>query len=558
MLLTAENAEQLQYNNGLLSIDVLGGVRLDGLDRMRVTLKLALPESSIPPVRHNLDLYNDTQTEKLIRKTAERLEVGTSVITASLAALTEELERYRLEKIKEQQTTEIIARPLTEGERETATEHLTHPKLMQQTLQDLQDSGIQGEAENALILKIAMTSRKMADPLSVICLARSGTGKSYLMERVALCIPDEDTREQTQFSGNSFYYFRRDEIKGKVFLIEDLDGAQEVMFPIRELQTKKRISKTVTSKGRDGKLQTITLVVEGPVSIIGCTTKERLYEDNANRSILIYLDGSKEQDGRIMHYQKQLRAGLIRADHEQVVRTKLQHMQRLLVPVKVINPYAPLIDLPQEVFKPRRTLPMLLSFIEAITFYHQYQREYKPEVATGEVYIETNPEDIAWAFHLMKDTLFRKSDELSGALREFYEWLKQWAAANKVEKFYGSEIRKDKPIHPRTLQRYLSELSEYGYIKFVGGSKYKAGYQYSTESSIPQNDIGSSIDQQIKAVLEKVEAAHLQRQEEATKGPKQNGRSKPVRQKGMSRTQTRRRMVFEPGAITTSKSRAGL
>jgi hypothetical protein len=77
------------------------------------------------------------------------------------------------------------------------------------------------------------------------------------MEKVAECIPKEEAKEHTQFSGNSFYYFKREEIKGTVFLIEDLDGAQAVMFPIRELQTKKRISKTVTIKERNGQMRTI-------------------------------------------------------------------------------------------------------------------------------------------------------------------------------------------------------------------------------------------------------------------------------------------------------------
>lgn len=510
--LNSSNAEHLSYQNGLLNIEVLGGVKLEGLDRLRVTLKLALPESSVPPVRHNLDLYNDTQTEKLIRKTAERLEVGTSVVTASLAELTEALETYRLTKLKDQASDSPQPYALNETERETAIAQLQATDLMQQTLEDLQATGIQGERENSLILKLAMTSRKMHDPLSVVCLAKSGTGKSYLMERVALCIPEDDKREQTQFSGNSFYYFKREEIRGKVFLIEDLDGAQEVMFPIRELQTKKRISKTVAHKGKDGKLQTITLVVEGPVSIIGCTTKEQLYEDNANRAILIYLDGSREQDEQIMRYQKQLRAGLIDTAHEQAMQRKLQHMEKVLQPVKVINPYAPLIDLPQEVFKPRRTLPMLLSFIEAITFYHQYQRAYKPEPATGEVYIETSPEDIAWAFRLLEETMFRKSDELPGALRTFYEWLKPWADSKGLDKFYGAEIRKDNRLHPRTLQRYLSELTEYGYLKFLGGSKYKSGYQYSIEPEQSEAQLSASIAKQIAAVLDKIKAAQQERE----------------------------------------------
>ena len=85
MTFTTDNAEQLIYTNEFLTIEVLGGVRLEGLDRMRVTLKVSLNESEIPPIRHNLDLYNDTQLEKFIRKIAERLEIGTSTTAGTLA-----------------------------------------------------------------------------------------------------------------------------------------------------------------------------------------------------------------------------------------------------------------------------------------------------------------------------------------------------------------------------------------------------------------------------------------------------------------------------------------
>lgn len=90
------NPDQLIYENSILTIEVLGGVRLEGLDRMRVTLKVSLNESEIPPLRHNLDLYNDVQVENLIRKTAERLEVGSTSLTKAVAEITSQLELYRL------------------------------------------------------------------------------------------------------------------------------------------------------------------------------------------------------------------------------------------------------------------------------------------------------------------------------------------------------------------------------------------------------------------------------------------------------------------------------
>jgi hypothetical protein len=502
--LNTENHEEMYYENALLKQSVLGGIKLEGLDRMRVTLKIELKDSPRPPVRHNLDLYNDTQLEKFIRKIAEKLEIGTQVIAASLSELTNELEKYRLIKIKEQQTEAPQTKPLTETEKNTAKENLQVKNLMQQTREDLQQTGIQGEEDNALILLMAMASRKLSDPLSVICLAKSGTGKSYLMEKVAYCIPEADKKEHTQFSGNSFYYFKREEIRGKLFLIEDLDGAQAVMFPIRELQTKKRISKTVTVKDKSGQLRTITLIVEGPVSVIACTTKERIYEDNANRAILIYLDGSKEQDEKIMHYQKQLRAGLIDHYTEKQMQQKLMHMQQLLEPIRVINPFAPLINLPKEIFKPRRTLPLLLSFIEAISFYHQYQREQQVNKDTGEIYIETHPTDIEWAFTLLKETLFKKSDELSGVIRDFYNWLKQWQQENKLKQFFANDIRKDNRVNPRTLNRYLQELNDYGLLQIAGGNKHRTGYAYKLIEVKSFETLTQSIDTQVKQVIENI------------------------------------------------------
>ncbi len=84
-MLNTTNPDCLAYEHPPLVVTVLGGLRLEGLDRMRVTLKVQVEHLSL---RHNLDLYNDTQVEKLTRKIAERLEVGTSVVASALTGLT--------------------------------------------------------------------------------------------------------------------------------------------------------------------------------------------------------------------------------------------------------------------------------------------------------------------------------------------------------------------------------------------------------------------------------------------------------------------------------------
>ena len=218
--LQADNTDQLIYENDILELTVLGGIKLEGLDRMRVTVKVQEQESSRPPVRHNLDLYNDTQLEKFIRKVAEKLEIGTSVISASLSELTEELEKYRLQEIKaKEENLKPKVKQLNLGEIEEAETFLKSKDLLQKTNELIGKSGVIGEEINRLLMYIIFTSRKREQPLHVIGLGSSGTGKTHLQEKVGELIPEEERVSITTLSENAFYYFGKQELKNKVILI---------------------------------------------------------------------------------------------------------------------------------------------------------------------------------------------------------------------------------------------------------------------------------------------------------------------------------------------------
>ena len=271
----------------------------------------------------------------------------------------------------------------------------------------------------------------------------------------------------TTLSENAFYYFGKQELKNKVILIEDLDGAENALYPLRELQTKKRIVKTIASKNNKGETQTKYLVVEGPVCVAGCTTKEHIYEDNANRSFLLYLDETAAQDKKIMDYQRAVSAGQINLYKQRVVQEFLQDTQRILKPIKIINPFANKLSLPSAVFKPRRTNNHYLQFIEAITFYHQWQREKKHNKETGEEFIEVAIEDIENANTLLKEILLRKSDELTGSCRNYLESLKAYLKEKKKKQFTALEVRKALRL-PKTSQwRYHKQLNDSYLIKKV-------------------------------------------------------------------------------------------
>jgi hypothetical protein len=501
--LITENPELLIYTDGKLHMTILGGIKLTGLDRMKVTLKLIQTDNKNNAFRHNLDLYNSIQSEQLIEKSAEALDISTGKISQAIGNLTTALENYRAERLEEMKPKQVEKRVLNEQERKAAITFLKSPDLLKRTGQAIAKSGLVGEETNSLIAYLTYTSRKRHTPLHLMCLGASGTGKTWLQEKVSELMPEEDKLEITTLSMNAFYYFGKEELKHKLLLIEDMDGAESVLYPLRELQSKRKISKTVTLKDSKGNLKTVTLNVEGPVCISGCTTREALYEDNANRCILLYMDNSPQQDKKIMDYQRKLSAGLIDQYQERKVQEQLKNVQRILKPITIKNPYAPYLHLPEAVFKPRRTMLLLLMFTETITYYHQYQRVLKTDTDTGEQYIESTIADIEAAFTLLETTLLKKSDELNDACRNFFERLKAYLKAQDTEAFYSKEVRSAFRISPSSLGCYLYELERMGYIKITRGNRYK-GFEYKVQDWNDLEALTSDARIMVKTILENI------------------------------------------------------
>ncbi|QTE24480.1 hypothetical protein J3359_09315 [Polaribacter cellanae] len=505
-MLDTNNTNNYSYTTKYLEIHILGGIRTNKLESLRVTLSIQkVKQHNI--LRQSIDLYNDNQVEKFIRKVAERLEIGTSVIRKTLQELTHELENYRFLLIeKEQEAYKPFYKELSAVEEKEAISFLRKGKLLERTNEYINKSGVIGEVNNRLLMYLIFTSRKTNNPLHCISLGSSGTGKTHLQSKIAELIPEEDKVEITVLSANAFYYFNRTELQHKLILIEDLDGALSVLYPLRELQSKKRITKTVVHKDAQGNTKTIHLTVEGPVSVAGCTTQESIYEDNSNRSFLLYIDESQEQDNRIMNYQRLATSGKLDEQSEYKSKEILKNVQRVLKPIKVINPFAEYLELPQLVFKPRRTNSHYLQFINAITFYKQYQREKKYNKDTGEEYIETTIEDIEEANELITEVLLRKSDTITGATRNHLENLKKYLQENKQTTFTSSEIRRNLRVKETTLRRYNKQLLAESYIKKVKGKKGQL-YHYEIIDINEYKELKNQIDKALHDCIANINLA---------------------------------------------------
>ncbi len=508
--LNHHNPEYVTWKYEELNFTLLGGIRIEGLHSMRVTLKVDF--KTFPAIRHGLDLYNESQTQKLVKSIAERFALTTTYVHAAVGHLINTIEDYRLTAIDNNKLKTLQQKPILTKEEITEAEiFLKESDLLQRTNDHIGRSGVIGEETNRLIMYLIFTSRKLQRPLHIISMGSSGAGKSHLQEKVGELIPAEDKIELTSVSANAFYYYVDDDLGHKVILIEDYDGVFAALYSIRELQSKQKISKTITVRDKNGNQRTLHLTVKGPVSIAGCTTSEHIYEDNANRSFLIYLDESEAQDERVMQYQRLLAAGKIDITEQQKIQKLLQNVQRILQPISVRNPYAEKLIIPREVFKPRRTNAHYLAFIEAITFYKQYQREHKVDKETGEIYIETTLEDIAEANELMKNILLKKSDELGYATRRYFENLKTYlqqlpspsGEGPGVRSFTNKQVREALKENPNTQKKYMAELQQYGLVRKKEGDK-KKGFFYEVvsyeEYTKLQEQIHSTLDATLSAL----------------------------------------------------------
>jgi len=399
---------------------------------------LRITHENYPPFRTTLDLYNDHQNDKLLRTLCDKWELKMLEVSKTLHQLILQLENYRLHSLRYTGKLAKQQQEITTDDKKKAIAFLKSKALLKSLTKNLNDTGIIGEDENALILFLALASYKYSNPFSVLCLAKSGIGKSYILQKLSECMPNNSFSFHTQISANALYYFNSYEIQNKALLIEDMEWTTQMLSPLATLQTQGKLVKTRATKDKDGMLHSTTFEVTGNLCLLACAYSDKNYESLSLPFLMVHLNHSQSQDIAIMEYQKKCKAGLVKTDEIKTTQTQLKNVIATLQNISIINPFATLIELPKDVSHPRKSLLLLLNFIEVITYFFQYQRESKVDTQTGEISIITHPDDIELAFKLLKNSLFRRADELSTSSRGFYHWLVEFLAEAKTQQFTGT------------------------------------------------------------------------------------------------------------------------
>jgi DNA primase catalytic core len=429
-----------------------------------------------------LDLYAARARAVWVRACAALFAVDAAVIEQDLRRLIEYAEADTGEAVPDETAAGLVATP---DEEAAAIAFLQKPDLLDQVVADLTAVGYAGEDTNKLLGYLACTSRKLDDPLSVLIQSRSAAGKSFLADVLCELVPPEDLRRYTRVTGQALYYLEEDGLAHKILSIEEAAGAEDAAYSIRALQSAKSLSVAVTTKDpQSGRMRTDEYHVKGPATFLLTTTTSDVDPETLSRFLVLTVDETEQMTARIHALQRHGRTveGLRGRRHADAVVRRHHVAQRLLRPMPVVIPYAPLLRFPSKPLRTRRDHRKYLGLIEAVAFLHQHQRPVK-ELATedGEVvsYIEATLADLAAANRLARAVLERTLDELSAPARTLLGEIKRLCEAQaqgevKPEYSFGRrELREQSGWSMWQLRTHLAELEQNECIESLAGSQGK-------------------------------------------------------------------------------------
>jgi DNA primase len=344
--------------------------------------------------------------------------------------------------------------------------------------------GIVGEEDNRLLQLVTATTYKMNYNLHILYQGSSGSGKTHTIKQIASLMPPEDVIYLTRVTDSSLYNYKGGEFMFKLVIFEDMDGLKEdALLAVREMISNKKLSSSTSVKDKRGNADGKIKEVEVSFASLSATTKGELYEDNMSRIIVLSVDESKEQTKRIIDYKNQLYQGKI--DKKQQEKTKLffRECVKLLQVYEVINPYAHLVELPENVHKPTRMHDLVMGVINQIVILNQYQRQ-----KTKDNELIATKQDVRNGLLLMKNSILLKMDELEGKIRTFYEALKKYVE-NKAKqtgkkreeiRFTRFDIKDCFLLSKTQINNYLYQLSKSEYLQKTGhenkGFAYKIAH----------------------------------------------------------------------------------
>ena len=473
----------------------LGGVKPLFVTSLRVNLRVGNGKQNY---YDGLDLYLARSRVAFAAAAERSLGAESARVERDLVRVLEYLEAERDNALNRKD--ERAPAAMTNAEREAGTELLTNPDLFTKIIDDLSTLGYVGEDLNKQLLYLCASSRKRDQPLSVLILSQSASGKSFLVECVRRLMPEDEVIAVTSLSDQALNYLH--DLEHKFLILGEAVHSEAVEHQLREMLSGKELSRLVVEKDSEtGRMESRMMKMKVIVSSVMGSTAGKVNPENASRCFVIHADESREQTGRIHEWQRR-RKSIDRilagnAETEKIITTH-RAAQKLLRNIPIVNDFAPLLDFPTSLMRSRRDHERFLDLIDCVCFLRQYQK--KEETQGGVTFIRCDIADYDIAYQIMVNGVLSSTmEELPKGARLLYDQLREWARGETKKRklqlhelrFTQRQVRETTGLSHTWIQAMLRLLVDYEYVELVhgGGERSKAYYALRGDESILGADL---------------------------------------------------------------------
>ena len=427
----------------------------------------------------NADLASGRSRRSLSETLAQLFGIEYRIVERDLMRILDYYAELRDKKLSEQSTTGE-KKELTETERVFGLSFLRNPDMFDEIVRDMDTLGYVGEDLNKILLYLAASSRILDDPISVMILSQSASGKSMLVSTLKRLIPPEDVLSLTSLSDQALNY-----IQSMIHKFLDLGEAvhsETIEHQIRDMLSAKELSRLVTIKDeKTGQMRSELKRTPAIVAAVMTTTRQNVNPENTSRFFMINTDETKEQTRRIHAVQREkytLARYTEKAEIVPQIIAKHHAAQRLLKKIAIVNDFIEHLDFPDTIMRVRRDHERFIDLIACVCFLRQHQKEVKNNGRFE--YIECDLEDYRIAYDIMvgepcrtmiNGVLASTMIELPKSATELYEAIRTYTRD-------AAQSKHLKPVEVSFTQRDIREQTGYGQTWIKMNMRLLVDYEY--------------------------------------------------------------------------------
>ena len=184
---------------------------------------------------------------------------------------------------------------------ESCAELAASPQILERMVARLRNMGAVGEERAAKLIYLALTSRVLPRPVSVVVKGPSSAGKSWTTDNVLRFFP---ASAYYALSGMSerFLVYDPEPLSHRMIVVSEAAGlvGDFATYLVRTLLSEGRLIYGTVTKNDEGEIEGRRIEKPGPTGVILTTTQIKLHPENETRLFSVPVDDTAEQTQRVL------------------------------------------------------------------------------------------------------------------------------------------------------------------------------------------------------------------------------------------------------------------